>query len=297
MADAEPTLEALRAEIDAIDDDLHRLIMRRAEVALRIGALKNANGGEAVLMRPAREAQVLRRLIPRHEGAFPKSVIVRLWRELIGAVLRMQGPFSLAVYAPEGAAGIWDLARDHFGSMTPATAHDSAQQVLTALATGRASVGVLPLPDSDDTQPWWPMLLGHDAKRPRVVARLPFGSGETARGAPVEALVVASIPVESTGRDRTLLVIEATGQMSRSALAAKIRAAGFETAVIQSWHPPSDQAIWLHLVDVEGHVTDEGPKLARLATRIGKTLRQIWPVGGYAVPFSADELALAQKGQ
>jgi chorismate mutase-like protein len=296
MADAEPTLEALRAEIDAIDDDLHRQIMRRAEVALRIGAVKSANGGEAVLMRPGREAQVLRRLIARHDGAFPKAVILRIWRELIGAVLRMQGPFSLAVYAPEGAAGYWDLARDHFGSLTPASAHDSAQQVLTALATGRAAVGVLPLPDSNDTQPWWPMLLGHDAKRPRVVARLPFGSGETVRGAPLEALAVAPIPVEPTGHDRTLLVIEATGQMSRSALAAKIEAAGFETAVIQSWHLPSEQAIWLHLVDVEGYVTDEDPKLTRLATRIGKTLRQIWPVGGYAMPFSAAELGSAQKG-
>jgi chorismate mutase / prephenate dehydratase len=296
MADAEPTLEALRAEIDAIDEDLHRLIMRRANVALRIGAAKNANGGDGLLMRPGREAQVLRRLIARHEGAFPKSVILRLWRELIGAVLRMQGPFSVAVYAPEGAAGYWDLARDHFGSLTPASAHDSAQQVLSALATGGASVGVLPLPDSDDTQPWWPMLLGQDAKRPRVVARLPFGSGETVRGAPLEALAVAAIPVEATGNDRTLLVIEATAQMSRSALAARIKAAGFETAVIQSWNPPNDQAIWLHLVDVEGYVTEEDPKLARLATRLGKTLHQIGPVGGYAVPFSPAELGLAQKG-
>ena len=48
MADAEPTLDALRAEIDAIDDQLHRLIMQRAEVALRIGAAQErqrARGG------------------------------------------------------------------------------------------------------------------------------------------------------------------------------------------------------------------------------------------------------------
>jgi len=296
MADAEPTLEALRAEIDAIDENLHRQIMRRAEVAMRIGAVKNSNGGQSALMRPGREAQILRRLIARHEGAFPKAVIVRLWRELIGAVLRMQGHFSVAVYAPEGASGYWDLARDHFGSLTSASAHDSAQQVLSALVTGGASVGVLPLPDSDDTQPWWPMLMGHDAKRPRIVARLPFGSGETVRGAPLEALAVAPIPIESTGRDRTVLIIEATTPISRSALAAKIKAAGFESAVIQSWRSSSDQAIWLHLVDVEGYLTAEDAKLMRLATRIGKALRQIWPVGGYALPFSAAELSQAQKG-
>ena len=159
MAEAEPSLDSLRAQIDAIDDQLYRLIMQRAEVALSIGAVKNAHGAETGPMRPGREARLIRRLAAKEEGPFPKAVIVRLWREIIGAVLRLQGPFSVAVYAPEGAAGYWDLARDQFGSLTPATAHDSPQQVLNAVTAGRASVGVLPLPDGGDPQPWWPMML------------------------------------------------------------------------------------------------------------------------------------------
>ncbi len=295
MADAEPTLEALRAEIDAIDEDLHRQIMRRAEVALRIRAAKSANGSEPVFMRPAREAQVLRRLVERHQGQFPRAVIVRLWREIMAAVLRMQGPFSLAVYAPERAAGYWDLARDHFGSLTPASAHDSPHQVLTALAAGRASVGILPLPGADDPQPWWPSLLSHDAKRPRIVARLPFGSGETVRGAPLEAFAVAPVAGEPTGRDRTMLIVEAGGPMSRSELASRVKAAGFETATIQSWQPRSDQHVWLHLLDVEGYLVEDDPKLAGLAERIGESVRQVRPVGGYAVPFASSDLNPANK--
>src|SRR5215831_3528666 len=159
MAEAKPTLDALRAEIDEIDDELHRLLMRRAQVALSIGALKNSHGPEAGFMRPSREARLLRRLAAKEDGPFPKAVIIRLWREVIGAVLRLQGPFSVAVHAPEGAAGYWDLARDHFGSLTPATAHDSPQQVLHAVTAGRAVVGILPLPDGGDPQPWWPMML------------------------------------------------------------------------------------------------------------------------------------------
>ena len=141
MAEAKPTLDALRAEIDAIDDQLHRLIMQRAQVALSIGALKNSHGPEAGFMRPSREARLLRRLAAKEDGPLPKAVVIRLWREIIAGVLRLQGPFSLAVYAPEGANGYWDLARDHFGSLTPATAHDSPQQVLNAVTAGRASVG------------------------------------------------------------------------------------------------------------------------------------------------------------
>jgi chorismate mutase/prephenate dehydratase len=295
MADAEPTLDALRAEIDSIDEQLHRLVIRRGEVTLQIGAVKNAHAPNGALIRPGREAVVLRRLAARHDGAFPKTVIVRLWRELIGAVLRLQGPFSTAVYAPEGAPGYWDLARDHFGTLTPATAHDSPQQVLTAVLSGRATVGVLPLPGDGDEQPWWPMLLSKDNAHPRVVARLPFGAGDTIRGGPLEALAVAQCPTEETGRDRSLLVVEATAEMSRSTLAAEGQAAGLEMGVIQSWRPPNEAATWLHLVEVDGFVAGDDPRRAQFAARIDKALRQIWPIGGYAVPLSAAELGL-KKG-
>ncbi len=295
MAEAKPNLDALRAEIDAIDDQLHRLIMKRAEVALGIGVLKNSHGAESVLMRPGREARLIRRLAAKEDGPFPRTVIVRLWREMIGAVLRLQGPFSVAVYAPEGAAGYWDLARDHFGSLTPATAHDSPQQVLNAVTSGRAVVGVLPLPDGADPQPWWPMMMAKDPKHPRVVARLPFGAGDTVRGAPLEALAVAQCPPEETERDRSLLVIEATEEMSRSSLLAESREAGLSAGVVQSWQPPSEATVWLHLVDVEGFVAPEDRRLARLARRLGRALQQIWPIGAYAVPLTADELGLARK--
>ena len=296
MAEAEPSLDSLRAQIDAIDDQLYRLIMQRAEVALSIGAVKNAHGAEAGLMRPGREARLIRRLAAKEEGPFPKAVIVRLWREIIGAVLRLQGPFSVAVYAPEGAAGYWDLARDQFGSLTPATAHDSPQQVLNAVTAGRASVGVLPLPDGGDPQPWWPMMLAKDPKHPRVVARLPFAAGETVRGAPLEALAVAQCALEETGRDRSLLVVEATEETSRSALTAGSREAGLVASVVQSWQPPSESAVWLHLVDVEGFVAPGDERLAQLGQRIGRALQQIWPIGGYAVPLTPAELGQAKKG-
>jgi chorismate mutase / prephenate dehydratase len=296
MAEAKPTLDALRAEIDGIDDELHRLLMRRAQLALSIGAVKNSHGPEAGFMRPSREAQLLRRLAAKEDGPLPKAVIIRLWREVIGAVLRLQGPFSVAVHAPDGAAGYWDLARDHFGSLTPATAHDSPQQVLHAVTAGRAVVGILPLPDGGDPQPWWPMMLAKDPKHPRVVARLPFGAGETVRGAPIEALVVAQSPLEETGRDRSLLVIEATEEMSRSALLADSREAKLAASVIQSWQPPSEAMVWLHLVDVEGFVPLGDKRLASFSRRIGKGLQQIWHIGGYAVPLSAAELGSSRKG-
>jgi chorismate mutase-like protein len=292
MSEAKPTLDALRGEIDAIDDQLYRLIMQRAQVALSIGALKNSNGPEAGLMRPSREAVLLRRLVAKEEGPLPRAVVVRLWREIIAAVLRLQGAFSVAVFAPEGAAGAgyWDLARDHFGSLTPATAHDSPQQVLNAVTAGRAVVGILPLPDGGDPQPWWPMMLARDPKHPRIVARLPFGAGDTVRGAPVEALALAQSPLEETGRDRSLLVVETKEEISRSTLLADSREVELAATAIQTWQPPGASGVWLHLIDVEGFVPLGDERLTRLGQLIGKGLQQIWHIGGYAVPLGSAEL-------
>ncbi|HRP30201.1 MAG TPA: chorismate mutase, partial [Burkholderiaceae bacterium] len=52
---AVPTLQSLRARIDALDLELLALLNERASLALEVGALKKAEG--SVVFRPEREAQ------------------------------------------------------------------------------------------------------------------------------------------------------------------------------------------------------------------------------------------------
>ncbi|MCO5125068.1 MAG: chorismate mutase, partial [Rhizobacter sp.] len=54
---AGPTLQSLRAGIDALDLKLLALLNERAALALAVGALKKAEG--SVVFRPEREAQVI----------------------------------------------------------------------------------------------------------------------------------------------------------------------------------------------------------------------------------------------
>jgi len=107
------TLEDLRAKIDAIDESLHDLLMRRAGLAADIARLKNAApGANGVFFRAGREAEVMRRILGRHRGPFPASAVVRIWREIIGGLLGLQGELTVATSAPE----LIDMAREHFGS-------------------------------------------------------------------------------------------------------------------------------------------------------------------------------------
>ncbi len=284
-AQGDASLSELRRRIDEIDTAIHDLLMQRIEVTQRVGAAKDAN---SVFMRPGREAVVLRRLIARHRGDLPRALIVRIWREIFAAVTALQGPFAVAVYAPEGSFGYRNLARDHFGWRTPITAYRSAAQVLEEVSDGRATAGVLPVPVEDGTSPWWRILARDGAAMPRVVARLPFAQVESSSAEVPAALAISVAEPEETGNDRAYLVIE-TGQLvSRSNFKQQLANVGFEARDIQSWEEGGDRS--LYLVEVEGFVPADDARLARLRVQDEDTFSHVWAVGGFAVPLSLEDM-------
>lgn len=291
MPQKSETLDDLRRRIDAIDDGLHDLLMERAEVNRRIGAAKaKAGGGPA--WRPGREASVLRRLIARHRGPLPRVALVRIWRELMTSFLRLQADFSVAVYAGNDAdnGACRDIARDHFGSLTTIRSSESVRQVLSDVGEGRATIGVLPLPQPDDPQPWWPMLLSNDADTPRIIARLPFVPGELTNST-TEAFVVGRGTPETGGRDRSLIVVELAEPVSRATLLRKIEAAGFKGTFLQHGLSQGGDGS-LNLIDVEGAASDA--KLEKLAKGLGRHAVHVMTIGAYAVPLTLEELGAAK---
>jgi len=282
MPSPSQTLESLRREIDEIDDALHDLIMRRARVVEKVAAVKPAG---RPTVRPGREAEIVRRLIGRHQGTFPATALVRMWREMIAALTRAQGPFSVAVCVPAEDRGFWDLARDHYGSSTPMQAVNTPVAVLRALADGSATVGVVPWPDEEESDPWWRYLMNEDAKTPRVVARLPFcgrGNGKAEGG--VDALALAAIPFEPTGDDHTLLGLELAEDISRGRLKDMLEAAGLPATQYRTYHLPGGGGS-VHLIEVESYVDAGDERLSALARRLGDALVRVLPIGVYATPF------------
>ena len=104
----------MRRRIDEIDDRLQDLLIERIDIVARVGAHKRSTAGLAA-HQPAREAEIIRRLISRNRGLLPPATLVRMWRELLAATVRLQGAFTIAIYAPPEAQGFWDIARDQIG--------------------------------------------------------------------------------------------------------------------------------------------------------------------------------------
>lgn len=277
MTQDNPSLDRLRRDIDRIDDKLHDLIMERAALVERIAAAKSDDG---IALRPGREAQVLRRLASRHAGPFPKAALVRMWRELMGALVGLQRPFSIACFQPERGAGYIELARNHFGVAWPLTVQTSPGQVVRMVADGQASVGVVPLPVASDAEPWWLSLTSDAENLPRVVARLPFMAPDRAEA--LEALVIACRPRDDSGDDGTLVAIETQPDVSRDRMRALLVAAGLEPTAQIATQRTED--MWLHLVEVPGHIGADDPRFDQLVGA-KDPVRQVRVIGGYAVPL------------
>lgn len=247
-------LATLRARIDTLDDALHDLLMRRADLVAEMAGGRAKGGG--AIFRPGREAAILRRLLARNRGALRRSVVLRVWREIIAASLAQQGPFSVAVAPGEALAG---LARGHFGGLTPLRPHPTPCLALAALERGEASLAVLPAPCEEEPAEaaWWTRM---QAPRLQVVAALPF----LAAGAAPGACVVAALPPEPTGRDHSLLrLVPVPGQPrdhAVAALGAALEAAGLPPLALL-WREQPEPAM---LAVVEGFLEAGDPRLAAL---------------------------------
>lgn len=284
MSEGNTPLAALRDEINGIDDQLHELLMRRAAIASRVRDSKQG----APVWRPAREAQILRRLIARHEGPFPRTTIVQIWREIVSAMVRLQGEFAVAVYATENNRICRDMARDHFGAETPLALYSSARAVLTAVQDGSATVGVLPIPEESEETPWWPILAGMSGTGTAVCARLPFAPSAPGNGD--SALCVATIPPDESGTDRSLFVLRTSPEVSRARLNDAIAAAGIKPLrLIGRGTPPDNTSVFL--AELEGFAGPDDPRMARLTDPDTGLVEAAVFIGVYAVPFDASEIA------
>lgn len=282
---SEKPLDALRKEIDAIDDSLHDLIMRRAKVVEKVRKVK---AGESVKIRPAREAEILYRLVSRHKGPFPKRELCRMWRELIVATLSMEGPFSMAVFMPEGDGNFRDLARDQYGSFTSMTGYAAERRVIEAVSSRDATVGILPMPREDDPDPWWRYLVNENEMTPRIVARLPFAGAGNYRDKSLNALVICPAAHRPTGRDRSFMAVEITEQITLSRLREAFDGIDLPLVSCYVQQDAHRRGSWFYLAETNEYVAAGDHRIISLANRL--PLAHVVLLGGYAIPLSEDEL-------
>src|SRR5579862_1134732 len=167
----QPSLADLRQEIDRIDAAMHALLMERGEIIDRLIAVKKTQESGSAF-RPAREADMMRRLVERHRGNLPLDTAESIWRVIISTFTYVQAPFSVHADLSAGDAMMRDSARFHFGFTAPFVPHAGAATVVAAVTESRGDLGLVPAFAVAGAGPWWAAL--EFATAPKIIARLPF---------------------------------------------------------------------------------------------------------------------------
>jgi chorismate mutase len=167
----EVTLADLRRELDRIDAAMHALLIERGEtIDTLIAVKKTQESGSA--FRPAREAEMMRRLVERHHGSLPLDTVESIWRVIISTFTYVQAPFAVHADLSAGDATMRDTARFHFGFTVPFVPHMGAASVVEAVTESKGDLGLVPAFAIAGAGPWWAAL--EFAAAPKIIARLPF---------------------------------------------------------------------------------------------------------------------------
>jgi chorismate mutase len=170
-SDTPPSLGELRKEIDRIDEAVHGLLMERGEIIDRLIAAKQTQETGSAF-RPAREADMMKRLVDRHKGILPLDTVESIWRVIISTFTYVQAPFSVHADLSAGDAHMRDSARFHFGFTVPFVPHFGASSVVAAVSDSKGDLGLVPAFAMAGAGAWW-NALEFDAA-PKIIARLPF---------------------------------------------------------------------------------------------------------------------------
>jgi len=165
------TLTDLRRDIDRIDEAMHELLLERGQIIDRLIATKKTQESGSAF-RPAREADMMRRLVKRHRGNLPLDTVESIWRVIISTFTYVQAPFAVHADLSAGDALMRDSARFHFGFTVPFVPHMGASSVVEAVSESKGDLGLIPAFATAGAGPWWTALEFESA--PKIIARLPF---------------------------------------------------------------------------------------------------------------------------
>jgi hypothetical protein len=199
----------------------------------------------------------------------------------------MQGNFAITACDSDRGGEYAQLAREHFGVLTPLRVHRSPAHAIAEISRASAVAAVLPMPveqEEGEAPGWWTALMHHDEPRIYIVARLPFWTRRPEGAPQAQAMVVSAVAPDASGVDRSLIGLEIPADVSRARLTAVLTAAGLPSA--QTILRREQGGLYARaLIDVDGFIDESDPRLQAIAA----VLRPPVVLGSYGVPIPASE--------
>lgn len=140
-------LDKFRGEIDAIDEQILKLLNKRQNLASRIGRIKENKGID--LLDPVRELEIYERLCGLNKGPLANNFLKNIFREIISAARELQKPMTVAYLGPE-ATFTHLAAISHFGKSAKFLPQISMKEIFMEVEKDNCNYGVVPVENSTE---------------------------------------------------------------------------------------------------------------------------------------------------
>ena len=196
-------LSLIRKKIDRIDNKIHDLIMTRAELVSDVVKEKRSeNFKDIVIYRPAREHEILVRLIKRHKGNISLISLISIWRNLISTYISIQGELKLIF-----TNNIDNIVNSHFTSEIKKIKKNNSTSCLKGLMENKAHIAILPFPNKYND--WWSKL--NNFKGVNIVGSLSEGFyGKTS------ALILSKQKIEYSSNNVALYTLKINSKNTKA---------------------------------------------------------------------------------
>ncbi len=191
-------ISQLRAQIDAIDIEIARLLVKRTNIsqAVAFSKIKDAKNNNSELnfgWRPKREIEILRQ-VKAAEPSLGRRLSYMIWRAMITRNLASQAPMEVVCVKDSQAP-----SRIGFGAAVVPKLATNSDEALKLAATTQNLILSLPWPSHDND--WWLRLLEPEYQTLKINMALPHVEDKVP-----EALCLANITPLETGNDYSLIV-------------------------------------------------------------------------------------------
>ena len=140
-------VEEIRSAIDAIDNEFVLLLQKRADLAVRMGKLKHANGAQT--FDPARERAIIDRLSSMITPPLTRDMLLSVMHVVFSISRSLQARKGIAYLGPEGSYS-YEAAALIFPCDATLLPQPSLEAVIEEVMSGRADMGIAPVENSTE---------------------------------------------------------------------------------------------------------------------------------------------------
>lgn len=136
-----------REIIDEIDKDILEALNKRLSIANEIGQIKDQLGSD--FYDPAREAEVLEKILKLNQGSIKNEALRAIYREIISASIALEKELKVAYLGPE-ATFTHQAVTKNFGASLKSVPMRTISDVFDAVDKDDCEYGVVPIENSNE---------------------------------------------------------------------------------------------------------------------------------------------------